>query len=70
MANSGRPLLAVERKCNRKIILYVTESEKRAYQRRAKEKGNSVSDYIRQNLTPLTRKLKEMYAAKEEETKG
>jgi hypothetical protein len=63
MANSGRPLLDDKLKCNKKIILYVTDEEKQLYQKRAKEKQESVSSYIRQHLYPLTRKLYELYEA-------
>lgn len=61
----GPPFLADEIKHAHRVILYFTAKEKELYQRRAAEKGQSVSHYIRTNLRPITDKLREMYDGRE-----
>jgi hypothetical protein len=54
-------------KCNSKIMMYVTAEEKDLLVRRAKDKNQSISYYIRINLNPMFKYMREMYAGKKEE---
>lgn len=69
IATAGRPPLPSDEKCDNKIILYVTAEEKALYQQRAAEKSDSVSNYIRKNLGPITDKLRALYAGKAQQEK-